>query len=459
MIRVILILIIVLIIYKIYELQKSQSSQIDTNTQENFINITNPFVDGLSQFQLGASRPDDGGILGMDDEYFGDNIIDNVNDDTSLYDYVYKSNNVLNKKGRLVNDIYSNKQSKLNNDIDIITNLRNKSKENKKLNSILKSGNKSNSKKNVKFDNDIVNLKNNSKNNQKKSLPKLNKFFMQTQFNDSYRDVMTSINMICPDQKIIFNLQSLPVTTVMYDLRKQLPPVIKKLVDQFIVKLNNSIETLPESVDILNTYNNYLPMTANLKKYVQDKGINKFYKDIGVDYNLYADTPPNAQVELIRVLGARREFTEAETKYIITIVIKKMLESVSDQMRLTINFVLKNDPLEADNMFSKTITPKLTQQVAIEFVFIDGYYTNDYNADYDCYGNGEKSKKIDNNDGDDNFFSFDALGKDTMISDNEVITELNKKYREHEIEMANFNVNIPYPVYQNPSDAKPPKFV
>lgn len=457
MIRVILILIIVLIIYKIYELQKSQSSQIYTNNQENFINITNPFVDGLSQYQLGASRPADGGILGMDGEYFGDDIIDNINDDASLYDYVSKSSNLINKKGRYVQDIYSNKPAKLNNDIDIITNLRKKSQQNKQINSILKSGNKTGSKKNVKFDNYI----NSGTNKQKKISPniKLNKFFMQTQFNDSYRDIMTSLNMICPDQKIIFNLQSLPVTTVMYDLRKELPPAIKKLVDQFILKLNDSITTLPESVDILNTYNNYLPMTANMKKYVQDKGINKFYKDIGVDYNLYADTPPNAPVELVRVLGARREFTEAETKYIVTIVIKKMLESVTDQMKITINFVLKNDPLEADNMFSKTITPRLTQQVAIEFIFIDGYYTNDYNADYDCYGNGEKSKKIDNNDGDDNFFSFDALGKDTMISDNEVITELNKKYREHEIEMANFNVNIPYPVYQNPADAKPPKFV
>ena len=451
MIRVILILIIALIIYKIYELN-SQSS----NNQENFINITNPFVDGLSQYQLGASRPADGGILGMDGEYFGDDIIDNINDDPSLYDYVSESNNVINKKGRLVQDIYSNKSEKLNNDIDIITSLRKKSQQNKKINSILKSGNKTNLKKNVKFNNEL----NSRINKQKKTHAiKLNKFFMQTQFNDSYRDVMTSINMICPDQKIIFNLQSLPVTTVMYDLRKELPPAVKKLVNQFIIKLNQSINTLPESVDILNTYNNYLPMTANMKKYVQDKGINKFYKDIGVDYNLYADTPPNAPVELVRVLGARREFTEAETKYIITIAIKKMLESVTDQMKITINFVLKNDPLEADNIFSKTITPKLTQQVAIEFIFIDGYYTNDYNADYDCYGSGEQSKKIDNNDGDDNFFSFDALGKDTMISDNEVITELNKKYREHEIEMANFNVNIPYPVYQNPANAKPPKFV
>lgn len=445
MIRVILILIILLIIYKIYEL--NQNTNTTANSQENFINITNPFVDGLSQAQLGASRPSEGGILGLDDEYFGDNISDNVSEDPSMYDYITRSNNILNKKGRLVQDIYSNKPPKMTNDIDIITTLRKKSQDNKKINSILKSNNKTiKSTKNVKFDRPL-------------KPKKLNKFFMETQFNDAYRDVMTAFFSISPDQKIIFNLQSLPVTTVMYDLRKELPPAVKKLIDNFIIKLNGAIKTLPESTDILNTYNNYLPMTANLKKYVQDKGINKFYKDIGVDYNLYADTPPNAPVELIRILGARREFTEAETKYIITFAIKKVLESVTDQMKITVHFVLKNDPLEADNMFSKTITPRLTQQVAIEFIFTDGFYTNDYNKDYDCYGSGEKTKNVGNNDGDDNFYSFDALGKDTMVSDNEVITELNKKYRQHEIEMSNFNVNIPYPIYQNPADTKPPKFV
>ena len=35
----------------------------------------------------------------------------------------------------------------------------------------------------------------------------------------------------------------------------------------------------------------------------------------------------------------------------------------------------------------------------------------------------------------DNFYSFDALGKDTMVSDNEVITQLNKKYYQIPIEM------------------------
>lgn len=451
MIRVILILIIILIVYKIYQLQNSNELN-NKNNQENFINITNPFVDGLSQYQLGASRPDDGGILGLSDEYSEETMLGDMSDDQSMYDYVSKSNNVINNNNRLVQNIYSNKSShKKENDIDVITKLRKQSQQYKKPNSILKSNNGNKfSKKNVKF--------NDSSNKKPKQL-RLNKFFMETQFNDAYRDVMTAFNKICPDQKIIFNLQSLPVTTVLYDLKKELPPAVKKLIDNFLIKLNNSIKTLPESVDILNTYNNYLPMTANLKKYVQDKGINKFYKDIGVDYNLYADTPPNAPVELVRVLGARREFTEAETKYVITFAIKKVLKSVSDQMKITVHYVLKNDPFEADNMFSKTITPKLTQQVAIEFIFTDGYYTNDYNADYDCYGNGEKSKNVGNNDGDENFYSFDALGKDTMISDNQVITELNKKYRQHEIEMSNFNVNIPYPIYQNPADTKPPKFV
>lgn len=57
-------------------------------------------------------------------------------------------------------------------------------------------------------------------------------------------------------------------------------------------------------------------------------------------------------------------------------------------------------------------------------------------------------------DGADNFYSFNSLGENTMLNSNEIITELNKKYREHEIEMSNFNVNIPYPIYQNPTSAK-----
>ena len=49
-------------------------------------------------------------------------------------------------------------------------------------------------------------------------------------------------------------------------------------------------------------------------------------------------------------------------------------------------------------------------------------------------------------DGDDNFYSFDELGKNSMMSDSQIISQFNKKLREHELEMVNFSKNIPYPV-------------
>ena len=91
---------------------------------------------------------------------------------------------------------------------------------------------------------------------------------------------------------------------------------------------------LPDNVEIINNYNNYLPLTSQASKYVQDKGINKFYKEIGVNYNLYADTPPNSPVELITISSMTREFTEAQTKYIVTMVIKKILKFINLMVKL-----------------------------------------------------------------------------------------------------------------------------
>ena len=431
MLRVILIIIIFIILYKIYLIKYPDSFD---NT-ESFINITNPFVSGLSQFQLGSNQPDKTQML-VD-------LPNPADEDYSETDYIVNPNNVLNRSNRinkinrLANNLNSNRtNSRINQDVKMISNMINQKNKNKVQ---------------VNPDTSFKMLR--------KPCNTLNKFFIETQFNDSYRDVMTSINQICPDQKILFNLQSLPVVSTLYDTTKRLPVSIIKLVNQFIVKLNTSIKSLPESGDIINDFNNYLPLASDLKKYVQNKGINKFYKDIGVDFNLYADTPPNAPIEFIQITAAKRELTDAETKYIISFVIKKVLESVQDQMKLTVHFVLKNDPLAGENLFDKTISssPYATQQVAIEFVFIDGYYTNDYNVDYDCYAQ-DSSKKISNTDGADNFYSFKDLGENTMLNDNEIITQLNKKYKEHSIEMANFNINVPYPIYQNKENAKSPLF-
>jgi hypothetical protein len=204
-----------------------------------------------------------------------------------------------------------------------------------------------------------------------------------------------------------------------------------------------------------------MPLTSQLKKYTENKGINKFYKDIGVDYNLYADTPPNSPIELIKIIKASREYTDAETKYVITLVVKKILKSVNDQLQITVHFVTKNDPFEGYNLFDgkpPAETINSSQQVAIEFVFVDGYFTDDFNVDYDCVGTDNTCKKVSSIDGDDQYYSFDALGTEFLMSDYEIIKEFNKKNREHEIEMNNFNINVPYPIYENPAKATYPNF-
>ena len=335
----------------------------------------------------------------------------------------------------------------------------NKNLNDEKINKINKLSklNKLNNDNKLQKDINIINeLKN--KKQQKNLLPckKLNKFFVQTQFNDAYRDVLTAFNDICPDQKQIFNLQSLPVTTTYYDLNKKTPPFIFiKLITQFINSLNENIKKLPESVEIVNDYNNYLPLTSQLEKYVANKGINKFYKEIGVDYNLYADTPPNSPVELIKIISVRREFTDAETKYIATFVLKKILKSVSDQIQITVNFVTKNDPLEGYDLFNgqpESQNINTSKQVVIEFIFIDGFYTNDFNVDYDCLESpGDKTvSQIGSNT---EYMSYYDLGKDNMLNEYEIAKRFNKINREHELEMNNFNINVPYPVYESKYDA------
>ena len=268
---------------------------------------------------------------------------------------------------------------------------------------------------------------------------------------------MTALNLICPNQKQLFNIQVLPVITTLYDPNKEPPLEVFKLVIQFIKQLNIEIKNLPDSQEIINDYNNYLPLTSQKTEYVKNKGINQFYNEIGVDFNLYADTPINAPVELIKILEIKQEFTEAETKYVISFVIKKILKSVEEQMKITVHFILQNNPLEGENLFTTVQNTSFTRSVAVEYIFIDGYFTNKFDVNFECYG--KDNNKINTPYSDyGNYYNFTDLGKNSMMADNQIITELNKKYREHELEMDNMGVNIPYPIYQNPEFAKKPQW-
>jgi len=392
MVELIIICAIIAVIYLI-SLDK-QNKKNDNDKPERYINITNPFKEGVSQKKFANQ-----------DKLVNDIPVGGYSNNPN------SSSSILYKKNRLSKDFYNNKKNRIFEDIDMLKALKLNNKNKKCMNNKIK----------------------------------LNKFFVSTQFNDSYRDVLTALNMLCPDQKIVFNLQTLPVTTTVYDPKIAPPLLVIKLVDGFVNRLNKILKDLPDSYEVINDYNNYLPMTAQLKKYVDDRGINKFYKDIGVDYNLYPDIPKNSPVKIIVLTEMKQEYTEAETKYIVSIVLQKIVKTVTDQIKITIHFVMKNDPLAGEGLFGNIDNVNESKKVAIEFIFIDGYFTNDYNVDYQSYENNN-GKKISMTDGDDNFYSFDDLGKNSMMSDGQIISQFNKKLREHELEMVNFSKNIPYPV-------------
>ena len=351
----------------------------NSNRQESFINVTNPFANGLSQFQLGTTIAPESQVLQIPPQ--------------ELKRY------------------------------DVTNNIKTKNRKQKKT---------------------ITETK-------------LNPYFVSSKFSDNYRDVMTALNDVCPNQKTLFNIQSLPVTTTVYNPNKEYPLEVYKIVVQFITQLNDTIQKLPDSYEILNDYNNYLPMTSQQTKYIKNKGINKFYNEIGVDFNLYADTPQNAPVELIKILQVKQERTEAETKYVITMVIHKILKSVEEQMKITVHFIIKNDILEGENLFRKVQDVNTTKPVAVEYIFINGFFISNFNTKYEEYGKDNNCNDFQNSNPS-NFYEYDMLNENKMLSDNYIQTQLNKKYREHALEMNNFNINNPYPVYDL-KDAKTPKWV
>jgi hypothetical protein len=282
-------------------------------------------------------------------------------------------------------------------------------------------------------------------NNPKKSCVKspiksnLNIHFINNSYNDQYRDILTAINILSPEQKPIFNLQQLPVQSSNFDLHK-LPNIVSFLINKFIINLNKIISNLPHSNDVINNYNNFLP---NHNVDISNKGINKFYKDIGVDYNLYPNTPINSTISLIQILNVSTEKTQAEIKFITSFVVKKNLPSISDQMKLTVHFVSKLDPFEADNLFNNKSNHEFSKQfIAIEYVFVDGFFSN-LNIN-----NSVESHNLNDNSNSD-FYDFNSLKTSNLTSQLDIQKEFNKKIKEHQQENDNRTKNILYPIFEN----------
>lgn len=243
----------------------------------------------------------------------------------------------------------------------------------------------------------------------------LNKVFKATQYNDAYRDLFSAINGICPVQKSLFNQHILPVTTMELDPND---PFVQKLVKHFMKETNRVISLLPESNGIKN-----------------DKTMQEHYENLGVNLNLYQETPPNAAMKLIKIKSVTLEKTDSEKRFIINLVLKKDLAFVEDQVDLTVNFIMPFDMFEIEESFNTKTLNK--QPIVIENITVNGFYTNNIDFDVDCAQN-------ENIDGDDNLCPYDKLQFNGVVSENDIMKEMNRVNRLHQVETQKFVNSLAY---------------
>ena len=108
MLEIILIIILIIIIIKIYNIYFN----IHENKSENFINITNPFVSGLSQAQLGSNISDNSQYLDNDSLSSDDNSLLS-NNNNSKYNVINNDDSNI----KIINDIIKNKYVKFDKNI------------------------------------------------------------------------------------------------------------------------------------------------------------------------------------------------------------------------------------------------------------------------------------------------------------------------------------------------------
>lgn len=246
----------------------------------------------------------------------------------------------------------------------------------------------------------------------------VNPFFINTLFHNDYRDVMTAINNIVPDQKKVFNEEN-------YNEKQSTPKYceIRELLDEFMTVLNHNLLT-----------GNYMARNENSgwDEAIQDKnmssGWEKFRKSLGLPTALYTKPAKQSEVEVVSVTNTEKYETEFEIKYVVHLVIKKL--NVEDQMGLMISFVIKKDLCKikpgygADARYADTII--IEEITTVGFFGYDG--DMEVNEEYK-----EQFKHLDHG-------SFSALNNHDVTRDHHIIDQIMKR-RHHEIEARQERIN------------------
>lgn len=245
----------------------------------------------------------------------------------------------------------------------------------------------------------------------------INPNILDVQFHNDYRDVITAINNLVPDQKQLFNLPNIPVV---YSEPKT--SEVKNLISDFINVVNiNIAQEVPNARNKNSGWDEAIPDPRI------ESGWEKVQKGLGLVPSLWSDPVAKSGIKLININYVQKYETEDELKYSCDIIVQKA--GVDDQMMLKASFVQDKRPLIDENNFftSKNVQMK----VVIEEVFILGYLSkegNDARLEYD----NESTKYQD----------YNLMEKNQMTDPKFIQGMLLEKYQQKADEMNQFNLML-----------------
>jgi len=267
---------------------------------------------------------------------------------------------------------------------------------------------------------------------------KLKSNFIEMQFHNDYRDVITAFNDIAPDQKQIFNIQNAP-TKLTNPPHKEVDQIVK----DFVNLVNKDVQYNISDYRGSNTgWDEKMP---NLK---EKSGWEKLREELGLPSSLYADPAKRAPIQLIKIDYVEKYVTEYETEYIIVLIVQKL--NVDDQMVIRISFVRENYDIDTERQFFKDLPIDYTTnakenngkvnknknkdlEMVIEEIFIVGFLSNEGISDDS--NNPTNYDKLD-------FYDFKGLEGSDMIDQQVILKELIEKKKQREKEMMSFTASL-----------------
>jgi hypothetical protein len=215
------------------------------------------------------------------------------------------------------------------------------------------------------------------------------KDFIAAKFHQDYTDVITAINNISPNQRQIFNINNIPCkVSKNVDLDE-----VERIIEDFIDSINKEVkEHVPSIRNVNSGWDENLP-----EPHVMD-GFEKVQQQLGLPISIYNRPVMKTKVKLVAFSNVIKYETENEIRYICEISIVK--EKIKDELVIKCSFVLNKD-------LNKS-------QVIIEDISVMGFNTSQ----------GLDTNRVLSDD----FYMFDSLEKNNMISREEISNELLKKY-------------------------------